>query len=586
MFPPQSMISHLSAVSMGQKKADIVLKNCRLVNVYTKEIIPNTQIAIAKDRIAYVGQDASGSAGPNTAVIDLEGKFVSPSFADPHIHIDQFVMPSEFVRYCLLCGTTSLFSDPIDIVSTCGFAGFKEFLRASEKLPVRIFTVVPGGLPVDPKFSKTKNLTLAQQKAAIKIPGVVGLGEVFSWTKVTSGHHQTMQSIWQMLQNNCIINGHTAGASDKKLNSYICAGITSCHEPIDYDQTMERLRLGMWVMIREGSIRRDLKNILPGILLHKPYLDRLMFCSDGLDPQDITKYGHIDHCIREAVDIGMDPVDAICAASKHCFDYYNMGRDLGGIGPGKLADLVIFNDISNLKPSKVFVGGKLVASNGSVVSSIPAPTVPKWLKKTVKIHVGPKNFEVKSNKHQVTANIIEMDSEIITRHTAAELNTKNGNVVPSFDKDIWKVAAMSRKGDGKHTTGFLSKFGPDIGAFASSWSFHENDIIVIGSNEKDMAFAVQYLAKKQGGMVVVKDCKVLAFLQLRVGGIISEKKFEDVLEEFASINSTLTDRGCRFSRPHLVPLFLPFLALPSLRILAGGIVDVKKHVKIPPLANF
>ncbi len=325
------MISHLNAVAMGDKKADLILKNCRLVNVYTKEIVPNTQVAITKDRIAYVGSDASHAAGQDTTIIDLEGKYLTPSFADPHIHIDQFVLPSELAKHSLLCGTTTLFSDPIDIVSACGFAGFKEFVKLSSGLPIRIFSVVPGGLPVDPKFSHAKTLTLSQQKSAIKMDGVVGLGEVFSWTKVTTRHGDTMKSISQMLENNCIINGHTAGASDKKLNAYISSGIISCHEPIDYDQVMERLRLGMWVMMREGSIRRDLKNIIPQILLHKPYIGRLMFCSDGLDPVEISKYGHIDHCIRESVRLGMDAVDAITVASKNCFDYYHMGMDLGGI---------------------------------------------------------------------------------------------------------------------------------------------------------------------------------------------------------------------------------------------------------------
>ncbi|MEW6044677.1 MAG: adenine deaminase C-terminal domain-containing protein [Thermoproteota archaeon] len=571
---------------MGDKKADMVLKNCRLVNVYTKEVIPNTQVAITKDRIAYVGQDASHTAGPNTVIIDLEGKYLTPSFADPHIHIDQFVLPSELAKHSLLCGTTTLFSDPIDMVSACGYAGFKEFVRVSSGLPIRIFSVVPGGLPVDPKFSHAKTLSLAQQKSAIHLDGVVGLGEVFSWTKVTTRDDKTMKAISQMLQNNCVINGHTAGASDKKLNAYISSGILSCHEPIDYDQVMERLRLGMWVMMREGSIRRDLKNMIPQILLHKPYANRLMFCSDGLDPIEITRYGHIDHCVREAIRLGMDAVDAITAASKNCFDYYNMGKDLGGIAPGKLADMLILDNLEQIKPRKVFVGGQLVVSNGSIVAKIRKPALPTWLKKTVKLakKFGEIDFAIKSKKPIVVANVIEMESEIITKHDTTELNTKDGNVTPSVDKDVWKVAAVERTGgSGRSTVGFLKNFGANVGAFASTWSFHENDMILIGSNEKDMAAAANHLVKSQGGLVIVRDGKVLAFLPLRVGGIISEEKFDDVLQKFIAINSTLVDSGCKFQRPHLVPLFLPFLALPSIRILSNGIVDVKKRSLIPPL---
>ena len=580
-----SMINSLNAVAMGDKKADVILKNCSLVNVYTKEINSGIQVAIIQDRIAYVGLDATHAAGPKTTVIDLEGKYLTPGFADPHVHIDQFVMPSELAKQSLLCGTTSLFSDPIDIVSVCGFAGLKQFVKSCSGLPIRIFSVTPGGLPVDPKFSHGKALSISEEKSALKLDSIVGLGEVFSWTKVTSRDPQTMKKLAQMLDQNCLINGHTAGASEKKLNAYISSGIFSCHEPIDYAQVMERLRLGMWVMMREGSIRRDLKNIIPQIIQNKTYLSRLMFCSDGLDPLDITQYGHIDHCVREAIRLGMNKIDAISCASKTTFDYYNMGKDLGGIAPGKLADMLVFDDLEQ-KPRRVFVGGKIVASNGSIVTKIRKDVLPSWITKTVKLKpLSEKNFTILSKNQTVTANVIEMDTEIITKLSTADLTVQNGNVSPSMDKDIWKVAAFDRTyGSGKGVVGFLKNFGANIGAFASTWSFHENDLIIIGSSEKEMAQAANHLIKSQGGMVIVKEDKVISFLPLQVGGIVSKNPFEDVLQRFAGINQTLRDAGCKFQRPHLMPLFLPFLALPSIRILHSGIIDVKKRSVVSPLA--
>src|SRR3989338_9009597 len=198
---------------MGDKKADLVLKNCSLLSVYTREIIQKIQIAIVSDRIAYVGPDAGHTIGTKTTIIDVKEKYVGPGFADPHLHIDQFVLPSEFTKKSLLCGVTSLFSDPIDIVSVCGYRGFREFLNLCSNLPIRIFNVVPGGLPVDRKFSHSRMLSAAQTKAAIKHSSVLGLGEVFSWTKVTNRDSKTMKTISTMLDNDCIINGHTAGAS-------------------------------------------------------------------------------------------------------------------------------------------------------------------------------------------------------------------------------------------------------------------------------------------------------------------------------------------------------------------------------------
>ena len=570
---------------MGDKKADLVLKNCNLLSVYTREIIPKTQIAIISDRIAYVGPDATHTIGPKTKVIDVKNKYVSPGFADPHLHIDQFVLPSEFAKKALLCGVTSLFSDPIDVVSVAGNKGFQEFLKLGENLPIRIFQVVPGGLPVDAKFSNSKSLTLSQEKTAVKHPHVLGLGEVFSWTKVTLREPNTMKSLSSMLECDCIINGHTAGASEKKLNAYVSSGILSCHEPINFDQVLERLRLGMWIMIREGSIRRDLNEIIPRVLSHGTYLNRLMFCSDGLDPLDITKFGHIDHCIRESIRHGLKPIDAVTIASKNNFDYYNMGKDLGGIAPGKLADILIFDDLKSFKPTKVFVGGKLVISNGRFVIPIKKKPIPSWIKKTVKLKNFSKNdFLIKSKKKNVLANTIFMQSEIITKLGSSELQSINGNVPASLNSDVWKVAAFDRiHGTNRHSIGFLENFGADIGAFASTWSFHENDLIVIGSSDSDMAVASNHLIKNQGGLVVVKSGKILASLPLTFAGIVSTDSFEKVSSNFEKINNIIVDSGCKFQRPHLIPLFLPFLALPSVRILSGGIVDVKKRCYIQPI---
>ena len=579
-----SVIQTLNSVAMGEQSADLVLKNCSLVSVYTKEILEKTQIAISKERIAYVGLDASHTVGSRTTVIDLEGKYVTPGFADSHVHIDQFILPSELTKKSLLCGVTSLFSDPIDIVSVCGFRGFQEFVNLTSDLPIRFFHVIPGGLPVDRKFSHSKTLSESEEKLAIKLQNVVGLGEVFSWTKVTTRDSKTMKTLMSMLDNDCIINGHTAGASGKKLNAYVSSGILSCHEPINFDQVLERLRLGMWIMIREGSIRRDLKIILTKVMAHGIYTNQLMFCSDGVDPIDLKKYGHIDHCVREAIKLGVDPVDAVTMASKNCFDYYKMDKDLGGIAPGKIADILVFDYLTTMKPNKVFVGGKLVVSNGSIVCKIKKKLIPKWITNTVKSKkFSEKDFIVKSKSNSVTGNIIHMQTEIITKKDQEELIAKDGNVLASPEKDLWKVAAFDRTyGSGKHAIGFLKNFGSQIDAFASTWSFHENDMIIIGSNEKDMAIAANNLLQSQGGMTVVKNGKTLSNLPLKIAGIISTDSFENVSKNFEEINSTIVDAGCKFKKPHLVPLFLPFLALPEIRILYGGIVDIKKRAYISP----
>ncbi|HKU33886.1 MAG TPA: adenine deaminase C-terminal domain-containing protein, partial [Candidatus Nitrosotalea sp.] len=372
----------------------------------------------------------------------------------------------------------------------------------------------------------------------------------------------------------------TAGASDKKLNAYIASGIFSCHEPIDYDQVMERVRLGMWVMMREGSIRRDLDKIVPNVLSQKTYLDRLMFCTDGVTPKDLLEFGLIDHCIRKSVSIGMELIDAITIASRNCSEYYKMGNDLGGIAPGKLADILVFDDMNKLKPDKVFVGGKLLVAHGNLVYKSPKPVLAKWITKTVKARqkFTEKDFVVRGKGNSAQATVIRLDTEIITRKDQDELYIKDGNVAASQEKDVWKVAAIDRTyGTGKKCVGFLKNFGANIGAFGSTQSFHENDMMVIGSNEKDMAVVANELVKTQGGMVFAKDGKIMSQFEMPIAGLVSKLPLDEAAVRYSSIDEKLVELGCKFKQPHLIPLFLPFLALPEVRILYSGVVDVKNR---------
>lgn len=595
---PADATSLVIAAAMGDEPADTILENCSIYSVYTGELLHDMQVSIYGDRISYVGRDASHTRGSRTATVDLEGRRVAPGYADPHTHIDQFVMPSEFAKEALLCGVTSLFSDPIDVVSVAGYRGFEEFLRAGRGLPIRIFQTVPGGLPVDPRFSRRgSGATLAEQRAAVRRnPDVLGMGEVFSWTKVTERDPKTMRAISDMTRQHCIINGHTAGASGRKLAAYVASGIISCHEPINFEQAIERLRLGMWVMIREGSIRRDLEGIIREVISHGPYLERLMFCSDGLDPAAIREFGHIDHCVREAVRLGIHPVDAITMATRNVFDYYMMGRDLGGIAPGRLADILVMRkgDDSSFRPETVMVGGRTVVSKGRLAVDVPAKRTPAWIRRTVRTpRLSASDFEVRARGRVASANTIVLKTEIITGlGTARVTSDSDGRVAPHPDEaDVWKVAAFDRvrSGNGggsvrnRRSVGFLEGLGGDVGAFASTWSFHENDMIVIGSNDAEMAAVANHLTRSNGGVAVSRHGRIVASMPLQFAGIVSTAPFETVLEQFEQVNGAMSDAGCRFERPVLVPLFLPFLALPLVRMTAGGMVHVTEGRRVDPL---
>ena len=583
-----SVIRLLNAVATGNAHATLIMRGATLANVYTGEIQEGIDVAVAGERIAYVGDDAMHAAGPKTLIVDARGRFLVPGMADPHVHIDQFVMPQTFAEQAVLRGVTTLFSDPIDIVSACGYRGFVEFLRQSESAPARIFSVVPGGLPVDRRFSTAKTLTRKQERAALRRADVVGLGEVFSWTRVTNRDTQTMRQLASMLDGGHVINGHTAGASGKKLQAYVASGIFSCHEPIDYTQTIERLRLGMWVMIREGSIRRDLGAIVPEVLLRKINTSCLMFCSDGLSPPDMLRHGHIDHCVREAVRLGMNPVTAYTIASRNAFEYYQMGREMGSIAPGKVADIVVLDDLEQARVRDVYVGGRPVVHGGRLTVRTRRRAIPAWAQKTVRVRrwFVDGDFAVRTDASGAVVNTIVMKTEIITRLGSAELVAERG-VLSTGHGEIIRAAAFDRA-SARHrgTVGFLEGMGELDGAIATTWAFHENDLVIVGSNESDMAYAANAVVATGGGMAVVRNRRRVAHIPLDFGGIVSSRlSFAKAAASLDGINVAMRKAGCRFLRPYLVPLFLPFLALPSVRLLHSGMVNVKSGSRTPVIAR-
>ena len=628
-----SSISRLAAVAAGDRPADLIVKNCALVSVYTGEVLRGTDVAVSGDRIAYVGPDASRSRGPRTRLHDARGRHACPGLADPHIHLDQFVLPSEFAARAVLRGTTSMFSDPIDIARVAGYEGLAEFARLCGALPVRIFQAVPGGLPVEPRFGHGPALTPGEEAEAAARPDVACMGEVFSWTKITGRNAAAMRSVAAMLGAGCPVNGHTAGASGAKLSAYAAAGIHSCHEPIDGGQAAERLRLGMWVMAREGSIRRDLRSIVGALRATGARLDRLMLCSDGVDPLDLGRYGHMDRCVLEAAAAGVPHAEAIAMASRNCFDHYGMSRDLGGVAPGRLADIVVLDDLESFRVADVFVGGRQVVGSGRLAARAgprghgpwPRRRPRAWTRRTVMLRrLTPADFAVRprgrpaaARPHRVAVNTIDLATEIVTRRGAAELEARDGNVraPPGGGDDVWKAAAFDRvRGSGRSAVAFLRGFGADgVGAFASTWSFHENDLVVIGRDEADMAAAANAVVAMRGGMAVVppssgrgrapgpaaaapaaapppayrgaSGARMLASMPLEFAGIASAAPFDEAAAQFRAVSEAIADAGCPLARPHLVPLFLPFLALPSVRLLHAGMVDVRSRTLIPAIAG-
>jgi len=575
-------------VSLGKLPADLKLKNCQILNTYSGEIT-DEEVVIYKDRIAFVGSDASHVKAKKT--LDLEGMFISPGLMDAHTHIDFLVSPTEFAKQALLHGTLTVFADPVDMVGVLGYRGFNLFLKEVRTLPIRIFTMVPMSLPQDPKFSTSRHMKYQEVVKALENDDVLGLGEVLSWTRVIDRERELFKIMKYALSKGKLINGHTAGARGAKLAAYISSGIFSCHEPINYDEVMERLRLGMWVMLREGTIRRDLEAMISELRRNDISCSRLMMATDGIDPVDMIKIGYIDHCLRLCVMSGMHPAKALQIASLNTATYYGLDEHLGGIAPGKVADIVVFKNLEDFTIAKVFVNGTLSVDDGKIMVKTKPFRHPSWTKNTVNVkkkleaadfHVKvPKEKKMQDNKVQVI--ISNLQTDIITKQDAAELTVINDNVRASKEKDVWKIAVIDRlHKSGNIGLGFMKGFKTDVEAFGSTINVCENQLIVIGTDEEQMAIAANTIMDMKGGLVAMKEGKVIAKYQMDIAGIMSSKSYEEASKEYEEMNSTLKKYGCPFDKPLNVLFFAAFLALPEIRFTDRGAVNVKKgeHVNI------
>lgn len=571
-------------VSLGKVPADLLLKNCNMLNTYSGEIIDKVEAAIYKDRIAFVGHDASHVKANKT--IDLEGMFISPGLMDAHTHLDFLVSPTEFASQALLHGTLTVFADPVDMVGVLGHKGFNLFLKEVRSLPIGVFTMVPMALPQNPKFSTSKNMKYHELVDALENDDVLGLGEILSWTRVLDKERELFKVMKHALSKGKLINGHTAGATGKKLSSYISSGIFSCHEPINFDEVMQRLRLGMWVMLREGSIRRDMQAVISEIRRNEISYSRLMMATDGVDPDDMFRLGYIDHCMRLCVRSGIHPAKAAQIASLNTATYYGLDEDLGGIAPGKVADIVVFKDLEDFVVAKVFVNGILAVEDGKLISKPKPFKHPEWARNTISVKkkLTAPDFYIKvpngkmtqDNKVRVITSNLQTD--IITRQGTAELTLINDNIRASKGDDVWKIAVIDRHHkSGNIGLGFMKGFKTDVDAFGASINVCENQLVVIGSDEEQMAIASNMIMEINGGAVVIREGKVIAKYQMDIAGIMSSKSYEEASKEYKEMNATLQKYGCPFDKPLNILFFATFLALPEIRFTDKGMVNVKKN---------
>ena len=578
-------IQRLIRGALGEIKADLIVTGGKLINVYSGEILDGMEIAVLDGRICHVGPSAAHTRGEKTEMLDARGLYVSPGFIDAHTHIGHFCRPYEYLQAYLPHGTTALVATCDEQATVFGYRGIELFLDEVAAHPLRVYTVLSMVAPQDPLLCSTKSLSQAEVAAGLDDPRVIGLGEIVSWMRLLQGDEELVERIEMTLARGKIIHGHTAGARDQKLSAIAAAGISSCHEPINETDVLQRLRSGYWVMLREGSFRRDLEGTLKSVLARGLNTQRLIFVTDGMSPDDVLADGHMDFVARRAIALGLSPMQAIQAVTLNAAIYSGLDQEIGGIAPGRHADLAFLEDLNDVRVHSTMIGGKVLAKNGgSLFRGRPIA----WPEDTFRcLRIGMKvsleSFRIPCSPPRAKIRVMEMVGQTITAERILEVAPHGGALVADRDADLLKVAVFERhKPEGGIAFGFLKGFGARAGAVGLTTNLDENTLLIAGSSDDDMALCADILLEAGGGIAVVDRGEVLEKIDFPVGGIFSLAPWREMGVKLDRVNRRLREQGAPFAKPIYALGFLTFVTLPALRITARGLIAVKER-KIVPL---
>jgi len=564
----------LISVALGSVPADLVIVNANLVNVYTGEQLDGCSISIKEKWIAYVGHDPETAIGPRTTVIDARGKTVIPGLIDGHMHLAWLYSASEFLRFAMQGGTTAIVTETMEPFPICGYDGVVDFMASVEDQPIKIF----GTAPAMVSTSKAHRITAGTLRKLLERNDMLGLGESY-WQAILQDPDNLIPVLKEAVVCGKRLEGHTAGARGKKLAAYIAAGISSCHEPIKAEEVIERLRLGMHVMIREGSIRSDLETISE-IRNFDIDMRRLILVTDGIDPETLMKKGYLEAVLQKAIDCGFDPIKAIQMATLNVAEHFGLDDRIGGIAPGRYADILIIPDPTTIEAEYVISSGEIIAQNGTLLKSPRAHHFSKSSLNSVHLRrrLEPADFRIRTSSDDSTqpVRIIDQVTDLVTKEVQMTLPVVGGEIGSDFEKDIVKVAAIDRVVDpGKMFVGLIRGYHMQTGAIASSASWDTSDIIVVGAIEADMALAVNRIYEMQGGAVVCAGGRILTELPMPIMGVISDLSMERLAERLKEIRKATMQLGIPFDDPLLSLITLTGAAIPYLRICEEGLVNIK-----------
>ncbi|WP_139024217.1 adenine deaminase [Desulfosporosinus sp. OT] len=572
----------LTATAQGKLKADLVIKNGKLVNVFTGEIQLNTDVAIKLGRIALVG-DAAVAIGEETVIIEAQGMYLVPGFIDGHLHVESSLMTvGEYAKATIPHGTSAIFMDPHEIVNVAGLDGMVAMMKDGATTPLRVFTTIPSCVPASPGLENTGSTITPQDiQTTLNWEGVAGLGEMMNYAGILSGDPQTCAKVEKTLEAGKTVTGHfpltDTGAA---LNAYIAAGINCCHESTSAREALAKMRLGMYAMIREGSAWDDLPEVIKAITEQKIDTRLALLVSDDLHGDTLIKRGHMDYIIRLAISKGVRPVTAIQMATLNTACCFGMERDLGSISPGRFADINILSDLTQVRVEKVIINGELVAEKGSLTVPVGGYVYPEQLRTSVKItrKFLPSDFIVQAPLGTETASVRVVgvhDSNVLTTEMVEDLPIRNGEVELATEKDICKVAVINRhKAEGGMTLGFVHGFGLKKGAVASTYAHDAHNLVVLGTSDAEMAFAANTLVECSGGMTAVEGEKILALLKMPIAGLMSDLSAAEVAAALSNLSEAWAALGSPLASPFMTMSLLSLVVIPAIRITDKGLVNV------------
>ncbi|HZO97725.1 MAG TPA: adenine deaminase [Gaiellaceae bacterium] len=557
-----STLSRRLAVARGDEAADLVVRNGRVLSVFTREWL-ECDVAVVDGYVAGLGE----YEGAET--LDAAGRHVVPGFVDAHMHLESSkLLVDEFARLVLPFGTTAVVADPHEIANVLGTDGVHWLLDVCGRLPLDVWFMASSCVPASSFESPRRELTTGDLDALLRRRRVIGLAEMMNFPGVVAGDERELEKLELATH----VDGHAPGVLGRDLNAYVAAGIRSDHEAYTVEEGRERLRTGMWLLIREGSAARNLHALLPLLAEYGP--GRIAFCTDDREPEHIADDGHVNSIVRDAVAGGIPPEDALVCATLNPALWHGLTH-VGAIAPGYQADLLLLPDLERFVPT-------LVLKAGRTVDEIPRAEVPDWVKHTVRVGaLGPELFRIpwRGGRARVIGLV---PGQIVTDLVVEEPTHRAGEAVADPARDLAKIAVVERHlGTGRLGLGFVRGFGLRQGALASTVAHDAHNVVVVGMSDAAMAFAVRRLANIGGGIVVADGARVLAELPLPVAGLLSDAPLADVVARSRALVAAAAELGCSVEAPFQHLSFLALSVIPALKITDRGLIDVDRFELVP-----